>query len=163
MAGILGFEPRNVGAKTRCLTTWLYSCKNEIQNMLPLTPLHVHYTCKKDSNLRLVIFSRVYIIAVCISVKLSIWQELKDLNSHLTVLETDILPIKLSSQNMVEADGIEPPTPVKERIYSPVQPTNSYLTSKIRSSVVRFELTLSTSTYSTIRIIQRRNGASDRI
>ena len=34
---------------------------------------------------------------------------------------------------------------------------------KIWSSVVRFELTLSTPTYSTIRIIQRRNGASDRI
>ena len=59
---------------------------------------------------------------------------------------------------MVEADRIELPMPVKEQIYSLVQPTNSCLTSKIWSSVVRFELTLSTSTYSTVRIIQRKMG-----
>lgn len=27
MAGVLGFEPRNAGIKTRCLTAWLHPIK----------------------------------------------------------------------------------------------------------------------------------------
>ncbi len=28
MAGVQGFEPQNGGIKTRCLTAWLYPCRN---------------------------------------------------------------------------------------------------------------------------------------
>ncbi len=33
MAGIAGFEPTNDGIKTRCLTTWRYPNKTDINNL----------------------------------------------------------------------------------------------------------------------------------
>ncbi len=40
--GVLGFEPRNGGTKTRCLTTWRHPIAFHLNNISSYSPLNVN-------------------------------------------------------------------------------------------------------------------------
>ena len=101
MTGLLGFEPRSSGPKTRCLTAWLQP--NIMGRLMGFEPTNAGATIRCVNR-----FATIAVLAGVVG-----------LEPTLTVLETAVLPIKLYPYKQWWRGRDSNSRTQRERIYSP--------------------------------------------